>query len=182
MTLRSWLESPRTRLDVVAGMVDGILNALTLAAGPLLRSSGGTSFGLAARVGLAAAMTTLFVFFVAHYAELRAELVRAERQLNLTSHGPLAASRLGRRALYDAAAGATLAAACGLVGAGCPLLLSMMLPGPGWISLCVTIGLLGLLGAALARSFYGSLLFWSGALMAGGVVLTFIGVSLKLVS
>jgi VIT1/CCC1 family predicted Fe2+/Mn2+ transporter len=163
-------------------MVDGILNALTLAAGPLLRSHGGTSFGLACRVGAAAALTTLFVFFVAHYAELRAELVRAERQLNLSSHGPLAASRLGRRALYEAAASATLAAACGLVGAACPLLLSTVLPGPGWIGLCATIVLLGVLGAVLARSFYGSVLFWSFAIMAGGIALTFVGIELNLVS
>lgn len=163
-------------------MVDGILNALTLAAGPLLRSQSGTSVGLAFRVSTAAALTTLFVFFVAHYAELRAELVRAERQLNLSSHGPLAASRLGKRALYEAAASALLAAACGLIGAACPLLLSVILPGPGWVGLCVTILLLGFLGAILARSFFGSIVFWSIAIMVGGIILTFVGIELNLVN
>lgn len=182
MSIRTWLAAPRLRLDIVAGMVDGILNALTLAAGPLLKPHGGASLGLASRVGAAAALTTLFVFFVAHYAELRAELVRTERQLNLTSHGALAASRLGRRALVEAAASALVAAACGLFGAACPLFLSSALPGPGWLGLGMTIMLLGILGAVLAQSFYGSMLFWSCTIMLGGIVLTFIGIQLNLVS
>lgn len=181
MNIRSWLEHPRTRLDIAAGMVDGVLNALILAAGSLVKPTGTLDFGLAWRVGAASALTTLFVFFIAHYAELRAELVRAEGQLNLSSHGRLAASRLGTRALHEAAAGAALAAGCGLIGATCPLLLSMILPGPGWIGLCVAIIFLGLLGAVLARSFYGSILFWSISIGIGGVILTFIGIWLDLV-
>lgn len=162
-------------------MVDGVLNALILAAGSLLKPTGGMGFGLAWRVGAASALTTLFVFFVAHYAELRAELIRAEKQLNLSSHGRLAASRLGSRALHEAAAGAALAAICGLIGATFPLLLGLILPGPGWVGLCVTILFLGFLGAVLAHSFYGSILFWSTSIMIGGVILTFIGIRLDLV-
>lgn len=32
MKLGDWAHDPRTRLDIVAGLTDGILNALTLAA------------------------------------------------------------------------------------------------------------------------------------------------------
>lgn len=175
MILPSWLTNPRNRLDIVAGLVDGILNALTLAAGRLLKG-GGADMMLIARVGTATALTTVFVFFMAHYAEERAELARAERQLNLTSHGKLATSRLGRRALLEALSGALIAAACGLIGATLSLLLCFWLSDPRWLGLAAVLVLLGLLGALLARSFHGSALFWAAALVIGGAALTYVGV------
>ena len=108
MKLQTWAQSPRTRLDITAGLVDGILNALTLASGRLLATDApGATADLAFRVGAASALTTIFVFFVAHYAELRAELARAERELNLLS--PRQAGDLARwdaQALIEAGAGA----------------------------------------------------------------------------
>lgn len=180
MTLRSWLVSPRTRLDVTAGLVDGILNALTLASGRLTGSSGGATLGLTVRIGLAASLTTLFVFYVAHYAELRTDLARSERQLNLAAHGKLASGRLGRWAMKEALAGAGVAAACGLFGAMLPLYLCVVLPGAPWSGLIATIALLGALGAMLARSFYGDMVIWSVAIMAGGAGLTFVGTKLNI--
>jgi hypothetical protein len=179
MTVRGWIESPRTRLDIVAGLIDGILNALTLAAGHLM-NAGGADLGLAMRVGIATGLTTLFVFFMAHYAELRAELVRAERELSITAHGRLAASRLGQRAVQASAAGATLAAACGVCGASFSLLLCSYLPGPRWTGLAATVALLGGLGALLAKSFHGSPVFWALMLVVGGALLTIIGVKIDI--
>lgn len=181
MKLRTWLAAPRTRLDIVAGIVDGILTALTLSASRILAPGGGISFSLAVRVGAAAGLTTVFVFFVAHYAELRAELVRAERQLNLVSRGNLAASQLGRQAAREALAGAVVAAVCSLVGAVVPLLLSAVAPGPPWVAIGLTLAILGALGALLANSLYGSHLLWAGAIMAGGLALTLIGRRLNII-
>ncbi|MGH6876335.1 MAG: hypothetical protein ACREHV_03040 [Rhizomicrobium sp.] len=56
---------------------------MTLTAGRLLRPGTEIPPSLALRIGIATSLTTLFVFFIAHYAELRAELSYAERQLNL---------------------------------------------------------------------------------------------------
>jgi predicted membrane protein (TIGR00267 family) len=181
MSIQNWLESPRTRLDVAAGLVDGMLNALVLVAGKLLRpDGGGATLELALRVGAASALTTLFVFFVAHYAELRAELYRAEKELSLLTHGKLAAGELGRRAIRDAFAGALLAALCGLAGSLVPLVLCYELPDPYWLGIVLTIGLLGLLGAVLARSFRGNLGLWALAIMLGGIAMTWIGVQLDI--
>ncbi|MDT7935313.1 MAG: hypothetical protein RQ833_12050 [Sphingomonadaceae bacterium] len=177
MTFQSWIASSRNRLDIVAGLVDGILNALTLAAGKLLKG-GGADLSLVVRVATATALTTVFVFFMAHYAEERAELARAEKQLNLTSHGKLAASRLGRRALLEALGGALLASASGLGGAVLSLTLCIWFPEPRWLGLLGDILLLGVLGTVLAKSFHGSALFWALAIMAGGAVLTFVGVKI----
>jgi len=179
MTLRAWIAQPRTRLDVVAGVVDGILNALTLAAGRLLKA-GDADLSLAARVAAATALTTLFVFFMAHYAELRAELTRAERELNLTSHGQLAASRLGSRAIRSALAGGCLAAACGMAGSFASLMLCAYLPGPRGLGILVTIGALGALGAMLAKSVRGSPLIWAAGVMFGGGMLTALGLWLNI--
>jgi VIT1/CCC1 family predicted Fe2+/Mn2+ transporter len=180
MTLRGWLVSARTRLDVTAGLVDGILNALTLASGRLTGAGGGATLNLTVRIGLAASLTTLFVFFVAHYAELRTELARSEQQLNLTAHGRLASGRLGRWALKEAMAGAAIAAACGLIGAMLPLYLCIILPGAPWSGLAASIILLGLLGAVLAHSFYGNSLVWALAIMVGGSGLTYVGTKLNI--
>jgi len=181
MKFVDWLLSPRHRLDVVAGLIDGILSALMLAGRKLLDGSGG-SLSLAVKVGVATACTTLFVFFVAHYAELRAELIHVERELNLLSHGRLATTRLGQQVFRESIAAAVIASFCGLIGSVIPLLLSLVLPGPPLIGIGVTIALLGVLGGALARSFFGSPGLWSIALMAGGVLLSFIGVKLNVVS
>jgi VIT1/CCC1 family predicted Fe2+/Mn2+ transporter len=180
MSIRGWLESPRTRLDITAGMVDGILTALTLASGRLLKPGEGASLDLALRVGAATAITTLFVFFVAHYAELRAEITRAERELNLLSHGKLAAGALGRRAVEEAVAGSSLAGLCGLAGAMVPLVLCHVLPSPRWLGLAATVVLLGALGALIARSFHGSSLLWAVLLMVGGIALAWLGLRLDI--
>jgi predicted membrane protein (TIGR00267 family) len=173
---------PDNRLDVVAGLIDGILNALALAAGRLVHTGGeGATLDLGLRVSIAAGATTIFVFFVAHYAELRLELIRHERELNFTEHGRLAATRLGRRVFRESLSKALLAAAFSLVGALLPLLLCTMLPTPRWLGLAITILALGGLGALLARTFYGSPTRWAAGLLLGGVALALVGMKLDLV-
>jgi predicted membrane protein (TIGR00267 family) len=181
MKVIEWFSTPGHRLDIVAGFVDGILNALTLAAAKLLEPSGGASPLLAMKIGIATACTTMFVFFVAHYADLRTELVRAERELNLLSHGQLATTRLGRQVLRESCSAALVASFCGFVGATVPLLLILLVPGPPILGLAITIVLLGILGVGLAQSFFGSPLAWALTLMGGGVLLTIIGVKLNIV-
>ncbi len=164
------------RLDIIAGLVDGILNALVLATGKLTAPGGsGVTLELAFRVSAATAATTIFVFFVAHYAELRAELVHAERELNLLSHGKLATTRLGRQIVRESAVAASLAAACGTIGSIVPLLLSLNLPGPPLVSIALTISILGLLGVFLARTVFGSPISWALSLMLGGAMLAWMG-------
>ena len=104
MSVVNFIRDPSNRLDVVAGLIDGILNALTLAAGQLVHAGGeGATLSLALRVSVAAGATTIFVFFIAHYAQLRLDLIRHERELNFTEHGKLAATRLGHRVFFEVA-------------------------------------------------------------------------------
>ncbi|KXV74177.1 hypothetical protein AD953_12810 [Acetobacter malorum] len=180
-TFSRWLRDPENRLDIVAGMVDGILNALTLASGSFLKAGHAITLTLALRVGAAAALTTLFVFFVAHYAQERTALVGIERELNLRGGSHLAATALGRKALVNSALGAALAAICGLAGSVAPLLLAMILPGPPWMGLIATLTMLALLGVALARAFHGSRIIWGTALFLGGGALAYVGLKLGLV-
>jgi predicted membrane protein (TIGR00267 family) len=182
MKLFDFISHPNNRLDVVAGLIDGILNALALAAGRLVHTGGeGATLDLALRVSVAAGVTTIFVFFVAHYAELRLELVRHERELNFTEHGRLAATNLGRRVFIESLNKAILAAAFSLIGALFPLILCFLLPSPIWLGLTITIVALGILGALLAKTFYGSLVLWGIGLFIGGIALAFVGMKLDLV-
>lgn len=182
MMWRLYFNNSRARLDIVAGLVDGILNALILAAGRIVSGDNALDIGLVIRVAVATGLTTVMVFFLAHYAELRAELVRAERELNLLTRGRLATSKLGQQALHSAAEGALIAAVCGIVGAATSLLLCIYLPGPPWIGLIAIFVLLGLLGALLAKSFYGSPLVWGISVILCGVVLSFVGVKIGIIT
>jgi predicted membrane protein (TIGR00267 family) len=182
MSAIDFIRRPSNRLDVVAGLIDGILNALTLAAGRLANASGeGATLSLALRVSVAAGATTIFVFFIAHYAQLRLELIRHERELNFTEHGKLAATRLGRRVFRESLLSAMLASSFSLIGALFPLILCAIAPSPAWLGLAITIIVLSGLGALLARSIYGSPLVWGIGHFAMGIVLALVGVRLNLV-
>jgi len=169
------------RLDLVAGLTDGILTALTLGAGHMLISASPITIGLAFRVACASGISGAFVFFVAHYADLRGELVEAERQLNLTSHGKLAASKLGRAAFFDAAIKAVVASVCTFAGALLPMLMGALIARPRWLPMVVSIAALSLLGYFLARTVWGRPWRWVLALGLAGVVLTCLGAKLKIV-
>jgi predicted membrane protein (TIGR00267 family) len=180
MKIFAWLSQPEHRLDLVAGLSDGILTALILSAGKLLNSDEAVSVGLALRVATVATLTGGFVFFVAHYADLRSELVRAERQLNLLSHGRFASTRLGRAALHDAFASALIVSTCSFLGALIPLMASVLVPRPTWVGIAIAIGTLALLGIFLAKVVYGSPVRWALVLVGVGALLSFIGVRLEI--
>jgi VIT1/CCC1 family predicted Fe2+/Mn2+ transporter len=182
MSAIDFIWRPSNRLDVVAGLIDGILNALTLAAGRLANAGGeGATLSLALRVSVAAGATTIVVFFIAHYSQLRLELISHERELNFTEHGKLAATRLGRRVLLESVSSAMLASGFSLIGALFPLILCVIAPSPAWLGLAITIIVLSGLGALLARSIYGSPLVWGVGHFIVGIVLALIGMQLNLV-
>jgi hypothetical protein len=125
------------------------------------------------------ACTTSFVFFVAHYAQLRSELIRSARELNLLSHGKLATTRLGTQILHEAIWGAVIASVCSVIGSTLPLAISLAVPQVPMVGLAFAISSLGLLGWLLARKVFGSPVWWAGGLMLGGIAVTTIGVRLN---
>jgi hypothetical protein len=167
-------------LPLVLGLVDGILNALTLAAGSLLGGSSEVTVGLSLKIGTAAFATAAFAFFVAKYAELRGALVRAGRQLNLRADQRLHSTDLGRLAASDALVATSIACSASFVGALLPLLAGTVLPGAAWLAIPLALAALGGLGFGLARVLDGSSARWAGALVAGGGALTAIGAALKI--
>lgn len=128
------------------------------------------------------ACTTSFVFFVAHYAQLRSELVHAARELNLLSHGHLATTQLGRQIFREALVNAAVASVCGIVGSTIPLAMSFIAPALPFVGIALTIALLGALGCWLAISVFGSPLLWASGLMLGGLVVTMIGLELNILN
>lgn len=175
MTLR------RILLPLVLGLTDGLLNALTLASSAILHASGGAvSMSLGLRVGTAALITAAFTMFVADYAERRAGLVRASRELNLTTPGRLAATRLGAQAFSESIVAMIVAAASSFIGAASPLLVGTAIPAPPWTILAITIGCLGVLGWLLGRLVAAHPLRWVAGMLIGGVIVTIIGVELHI--
>jgi predicted membrane protein (TIGR00267 family) len=168
-------------LPVVLGLSDGVLTALTLAAGSVLNPGRHIAMNMALRIAVSAFASGAFVFFVARYSQLRSELVNAERQLNLTSHGRLAASKLGRDVLREAVLSASLSSIASFVGAMIPLAVAALFPAHGWAALAAALVTLALLGAGLAKVSFGSPLYWSTTLVVGGVALSILGVQLRIV-
>ena len=170
----------RWLLPLALGISDGILNALILAASAMLHGGGQITFTLAYRVAIVAFVTAIFTVFVAEYANLRAGLSRAARQLNFTQSGRLATTQLGREVRKEglqAALGASLAS---LFGAATPLAIGALVPAYPWVSLLFAIIALGVLGIALARATSGNPVYWSLGLIACGIVVAAIGAQLRL--
>ncbi|MEX1827316.1 hypothetical protein [Luteibacter sp. CQ10] len=168
------------RLDLVAGLVDGILTALTLGAGHLLPGAESMTLVLGLRVAIAAAISGAFIFLVAHYADLRGEFIEAERQLNMLSHGHLAASQLGKSAFREALAKAFAASCATFIGALLPVAISVAVPQWQPMPLVVALGALAGLGGWLAHTVHGRPVRWVVALVLVGALLAAVGASLHI--
>ncbi len=174
------LRDPLFRFNLVAGLCDGILTALTLGAGRLFDVAAPMNFDLALRVATAGGVSGLFIFVVAHYAELRNQLIEAERQLNMTTRGQLATTRLGRAILQEALLGGSISGTCSFLGAVYPLSVGALFPRRAWVAIAAALVALGALGVCLARSVHGNIVGWSLTLVLGGAFLTFVGVQLRI--
>ena len=172
-----WRE--RLLLPLSLGTADGILSALTLASARVLHGDGLDGW-LSLRVGTVALVSAVFTVSIAEYAQLRAELARSERQLNLTTSGRLASGRLGRLIARDAAEAALAAAVTSFLGAVLPLLVGAAVPGYSWSALAASVLALGALGSALASVVDGHRWRWVAALTAVGLVVTVIGIELRI--
>lgn len=171
----------RSLLAPVLGFADGILTALTLAAGGLTRSGDPISLNRVFAIATSALVSGAFVFYVAHYAQLRGELVHAERQLNLLSHGRLASTRLGYAVLKEALWAAALSSVASFFGSLIPLLTGFLLPTLRWGAVVTSMTSLGILGIALAHVVHGSYWRWCVGLVSSGALLSFIGIRLHIV-
>ena len=168
-------------LAAVLGFSDGILTALTLAAGRLTSAGESVSVDLGLRIATGALASGAFVFFVARYSELRHELIRSERQLNLTSHGRLAAGRLGTEVRHEAIRAGVTSSLAAFCGALVPLMAAALVPQHQWVSILAALLALAALGLGLARAVHGSRTRWSLGLAAGGILLSLLGAFLKIV-
>ena len=164
----------------VLGFIDGILNALALTAGSILLADQPVTGELAVQISLFAASTGFFVIFVSGYVDLRAELVRASHQLSLTGSGRLAATQLGRTIVSEAGWEAIAGSIASFLGCFAPLAVAWAVPNYGWVGILIAFAMLAGLGAVVANLVHGRKLVWSLLLTAGGVVLTVIGLWLKI--
>jgi len=173
--------APEGHRAIAMGLSDGILTALLLASGRLLGRGDPMNAGLALRVAVGTMATGAFIFYVGRYAELRGTLIRAERQLNLTSRGKLATTRLGRVVLVEAVGDSTVSGVSSFVGALLPLLLAVGVPSVPPVAVAASIVMLAAMGAVLARVVAGSTTAWAGGLVVGGMAMAALGWKLNLV-
>jgi hypothetical protein len=167
-------------LPIVLGLLDGITNALGLAAHAILGGGNGVGLSLALRVASFALITAVFAIFVARYIELRVALIRAGRQLNLLERGALATTRLGRAARRDALADAVQASFASFSGALLPLGVAVAFPALPWLPLALAVGMLTFLGLVIGFRLRGNPWLWAAALALAGIILTGVGAALNI--
>ena len=161
------------------GLGDGILTALTLAAGHLAGNRSPLDVGLVMRIATATTLSGMVVFFISEYGSLRGQLIHAERELNLTTRGRLATTHLGHEVLKDAIRGSIVAGCGGFMGALAPLMVGVALPTLSWVAIVVAVVTLAVIGFVTARAVAGRPYRWMLALMLSGVVVAVIGARLN---
>jgi len=166
---------------LITGMVEGMLTALTLATGKMLRPGQGITGDLALRIGLAAGFPTVVVFFAAEYARQRQELLRMAHQLNLTRHQRLNDGKLGQQAWLESSVSALISGLCSFGGAIVPLAIASIISGTGWPAIAVTVGCLGGLGAGIGYTTASCKICWGLVLMIAGGLLAVLGYFLHVV-
>lgn len=160
---------------LTTGVTDGLLTSLTFGAAKVFAAHEPVTADVSLRLALAAALSAAFVFFVADYARLRLELINAERHLSLTTHGQLAASRLGRAVFGESFRGMLVSGISSFLGAAFPLLLAVLCPKIHWLPIAASTAALGLLGLALGKILSGKVVRWAISLMLLGIFLACVG-------
>lgn len=166
--------------SLLIGLVDGILTALTLSAGSLLKNEP-VSISMSFRIAIFTALSGSFVYLIADYSEARKELIKAEKELNLTSHGEFASNNLGRAVLTQTLNEMFIISIFGFLGALIPLLANVYFHGNGWIAIVISLIALGILGGAVAKIVYGNTFRWAFCLVISGVILSIAGGILNIV-
>jgi len=179
MKLLAGIYSRERLFSFVIGPIDGILTALTFAAGRIVTAAQPIEIWLAIRIALAASLSGGFVFFVAEYARLRGELVHAGQHLNLPSARQLETSRLGGEIIREAFYGTMIATAGGFSGAMLPLALGAIFTTVSWMAIAVAVAVLAFLGVLVSRAVMGNPVYWAFVLMMMGVLFSIVGVLLN---
>lgn len=165
---------------ITIGLSDGIITALMLVSGDILR---GTQIylGLAFRVAYGSSFVGTFSYFIAQYSELRGELSRTSRQLNLKSPTYLIRSKLGRDIVFESVAGAASAGLFGFVGALIPLATSVFIPADPMFAIISAEATLAVLGLGIGKAVRGNYIFWVVMMFVIGIVVAWAGDYLYLV-
>ena len=166
---------------LITGTVEGMLTALTLVTGKMLRPDEIITGDLALRIGLAAGFPTVVVFFAAEYARQRQELLRMAHQLNLTRHKQLNDGKLGQQAWLESSVSALISGLCSFGGAIVPLAIASVIPSAGGSAIVVTLACLGGLGAGIGYTTASCKICWGLALMLAGGLLAALGYFLNIV-
>ncbi|MCL4353467.1 hypothetical protein M1615_03325 [Patescibacteria group bacterium] len=165
---------------LLLGVVDGVLTALTLTSGKIIEG-GILDYSLAFRIAAVTAVASSFIYFIAEYVQLRRELINAEKQLNIVSHGKFATTSLGKTVFVEVSVGMGISCIFGFIGALIPLSTNILFPNITGLSIAVSLTTLGLLGLVIARIIYANVFRWTIGLISVGIGLSVVGAVLHIV-
>ena len=104
-----------------------------------------------------------------------------QRNLNITAHGKLATTNLGKKVFKESIISTGVTIIFGFVGALIPLIVYALFPKVAWIAIIISLAALGYLGVRIATSIYANKFAWAFGLMACGILLSIAGVMLHIV-
>ncbi|ARD39521.1 hypothetical protein DBV23_10005 [Edwardsiella ictaluri] len=164
---------------LLGGAVAGTLTAALLSLGTLCAGRALPAWPTLMAIGIISALSSAFAFLLSHYAGLRDTLLYAEHQLNLTVSGRLASGVLGRKILRQTLLATLYAAVCYLLFFSLPFLIARLLPAQAWLPGAVTLLLIAVISAALARVMQSRLLATLGLVLSGFALCVLIGTLLR---
>jgi predicted membrane protein (TIGR00267 family) len=166
---------------VLLGLIDGILTVLTLATGHVMRPNDPVTLSLAIKVSLATSFSGACIFFFSKYSNLRQHLIHTEKELNLSHHGRMATTQLGKQALREALVGVIISSVFNFLGALLPLETAVIFPKKQWLAIVTAFSFLFLLGIFIARLVYGTPFKWILALLSAGAAVSYVGYKLNVI-
>jgi predicted membrane protein (TIGR00267 family) len=167
---------------LVLGLIEGILTVLTLATGRVLDKKGEVfSLGLALRIAFVTAICGGVVYFYSEYTKQRHTLIKFEKELNLSYHGKLVKSNLGKQILKETIIGSSFSGFFSFSGAFLPISGAVFFPQYSWIPVIIALLILAALGLNVAKLVYGNSISWVLALLLTGITVSFIGYKLHVI-
>lgn len=180
MNIIAWFFKRDQLVPLLNGICYGLLTALAFAGGELFHGQKSIDFSLALHIAIATPFVSSFVAFIVNYTQERNELIRWEKQLNITSSGRLAATKLGKEVLLDVIKKTLLTFVFTFLGTLCTLSIIIFLPKNPLLIISFIVLLLGFLGNALSHIIYGNAIRWTVGFIIAGLLITYIGIILHI--
>lgn len=163
------------------GLVDGLITSLVITSGAIVGHST-IGFYQSLRIAFGSSFVGAISFFIAQFSKLSKDEYRIARVLKPGSSSVKIHPSLTGKNLLDSIEGGSASLIMGFLGASIPLFSYSMLGESAIVSLLCSYSSLGVFGIYTSKISGGKSSRWLISLILLGIIMTFLGYNLKIVS